>query len=268
MEIKEINVSLSAVLPNAPFANNRPGYSIMAGLKPDEDVEECINRLKKILHSQLDLDENRAKADLIERQYKNIRFRELHGKKYPSVTSILSWDTDWRVTEDELCQYASRGTIVHYLIEQFVKTGEWIDPQSDPEIKEEVDTVLSGSLKLHWNQCSHKEFFAQHGKDFEFKKTEQTVYNHELCYSGRYDYYGTYKGEPAIIDVKTGSHNFLQLSAYAACVEDPVTRLVVIPVSPTDNKSGCQRPSVTDKIDMYMKKFTQKRRAFKQRFGL
>ena len=269
MKIKEIHVGLSGVIPIASYENLRPAFDITAELNETDNLDECFDKLKSTLRSQFDREANQAKTDLIEKQYKNIRFREKNGKKYPSVTSITDWSKEWRISEDELLQYGARGTIVHALIGEYIKTGEWVAPETLPTLREDLLVLATGSLGLKYQDCSHKKFFEQFGKDFEFAESiEKEVYNDEHLYSGRYDAKCLYKGKLSIIDFKTGSsYHHKQLAAYSVC-EEGIEQLVVCPVGVANNKVGYKKPSATEQIRDNFKVFLKDRAKFHKRFGI
>lgn len=198
------------------------------------------------------------------------------GKSYPSVTSILHPEgIDY--PEDDLKQYASRGTIVHKLIELYYKADckQWFDPHNVPELKEHVQNVEKGSLKLKWSDCDYIGFKKEYGKDIKMELFEQLVVNDQYEFGGRFDVYGLYKGEPAILDFKTAStysHDkleeyFQQLSAYARTLPSGnVKYLVIIPLSPKDG--GYLPPYVSSNIDKHFKDFLVKREEFRKIYGL
>jgi len=269
MKIKEIHAGLSGVIPIASYENLKPSFDITAEPEEGESVEECFTRLKQALHFQFDMTANQAKIDLIEKQYQNIRFREKNGKKYPSVTSILSWNKDWKISDDELRQYASRGTIVHRLVEEYIKNGKWLEPVDMPELKGDLIIVTTGSLNLSWKDCSYKKFFEQFGKDFEFIKTEVEVFNDEVCYSGRFDALVKYKGKLAIADWKTGSSfSHLQTAAYAVAYKEKVDNLIICPIGKCPNKTGCFKPNITEDVKGNYQNFLRTRAKFRERFGI
>ena len=271
MIIKEIKHSVQAVISTGPYENQREMFEILATLKEGEDVNISMQELEKFNHQRLDLAVNTAKISLIEKQYSSMRFYEKDGKRYPSVTSILGWDVDWRISEDELNQYGSRGTIVHKLIEIYLTTGKWVDPQEVKELKEDIVIVLGGSLGLNWNDCSHKKFFEANEKDIKVDKMEIEVINTEVGYGGRVDAIGTYKGEPAVFDWKTGNtSDFRQLGAYAVAInpEVAIKTLIIAPVGPSDTKQGYSRPKINDAPAGEFKAFVKARSKFKLRFGI
>ena len=266
IKIKEITVSLSGVIPVAAYENLRPGFSITAEPIDGEKPEKIIASLQQYLHAVFENESNRGKADLIDKQYSNIRFYEKDGKKYPSVTSILNWDKEWRVTDDELRQYASRGNIVEAIVQRFLETGEWIDPLEIPELREDVSILMSGSLMFTWENCSHKAFMKAY-QDIQADVFQRTVYNDEALYAGTEDILGAFEGIRSVMDIKTGGFDMRQLAAYAICEKD-IEQLVVLPVGPTDNKCGYKRPVVCDTVQKEFAEFLKARAKFKQRFGV
>lgn len=266
-KIKEITVGLSGVIPVAAYENLRPSFSITVEPIDGEEPEKIIASLQQYLHTVFEGESNRGKADLIDKQYSNVRFYEKDGKKYPSVTSILNWDKEWRVTDDELRQYASRGNIVEAIVEQFLKTDKWIDPMQIPELKEDVSVLMSGSLMFTWEKCSHKAFMKTYRDKIKVEAFQQTVFNDEAMYAGTYDLLGDFDAIRSIMDTKTGVFDMRQLAAYAICEKD-IKQLVVLPVGPTDNKSGYKRPVVCDTVQKEFAEFLKARAKFKQRFGV
>lgn len=268
MKIKEIRAALSGVIPIASYENLKPTYEIVAELEEGDNVEDSMKDLRTKLRWHFDQEGNNAKADLIQKQYSNIRLYEKDGKKYPSVTSILGWNVDWKISEDELQQYGSRGTIVHKMVERFLTDGVWVEPTDIPELENDVASVTGGSLKLSWNSCSYKDAIDQIAGDLKVIEQEKELYNDENLYAGRVDLICLYKGKKTILDFKTGTTTDMrQLAAYAAC-EDGIEQLVILPVGPTTNKSGFKKPVVCTDIEKEFKAFLYARSKFRQRFGI
>ena len=268
MKIKEITVSLSGVIPVAAYENLRPGYTITVEPAPGESREQIVADLQAYLHTVFDHESNRGKAELIDKQYANIRFYERNGKKYPSVTSILNWGKEWKVTDDELRQYASRGTIVGEMVETYLSTGQWIKPEEVSDLEEDVAILCGGSLGMHWSQCSHEAFCNNFAKEISVEETQGRVFNDEALYAGTYDIFGTYKDKVSLMDVKCGGFDMRQLAAYAVALGGNIEQLVVLPVGPTDNKCGYKKPVVCDTIQKEYEEFLKARAKFKQRFGI
>ena len=267
MKIKEVTVGRSGVIPVAAYENLRPSYSITAEVGEGESHQDVIVELDKYLQTVFDHASNAAKAELLAQQYAGLRLYEKNGRQYPSVTSILNYGKEWRVTEDELSQYASRGTIVGEMVETFLKTGTWLDPTTVPALAEDVSVLLGGSLNMGWDQCSHRAFCEKYAKEIQVEAVQGTVFNDEALYAGTFDVVGTYEGKRSLMDVKCGGWDMRQLAAYAVCCDD-IERLVILPVGPTDNKCGYKKPVVCTTIQKEYEEFLKARAKFRLRFGL
>ncbi len=244
MKIKEIKVSKSGVIPIASYSNLRPGYEITADVNEGDDISQVLAKLQDVLDQRFAIEENKALVGLIERQFKNIGFHEKDGKKYPRVSSIMGWDQEWKIPKYELSQYGARGTIVHKLCHLFVTGKKWFNPAEIKELENEVNILLSGNLKLHWKDCSHKKFFEKYIEDIgEVEAMEKLVFNEELFYAGIPDLVAPFNGLKSIIDYKTGSYTFIQLAAYAGCVLG-IKQLVIFPLGASNNVSGYSKPVI------------------------
>jgi hypothetical protein len=266
-KIKEITVSRSGVIPIASYENLRPSYSITVELDETDSKEQVIEEMQAFLRSIFEHESNRGKADLIDKQYSNIRFYDYNDKKYPSVTSILNWGKQWKVTEDELRQYASRGTIVGDMVEHFLSIGKWLEPEKTKSLQEDVSILLGGSLGMHWHQCSHIAFCKKFKDNIVVKAIQGTVCNEEAEYAGTYDIVGQYENKRTLFDVKCGGFDMRQLAAYAMCLEG-IEQLVVLPVGPTDNKCGYKKPIICTTIQKEYEEFLKARAKFRHRFGI
>lgn len=271
----KITMNLGGVIPTAPFANMRVDLGTEAHLSQGLGAKKGFSKLQEMLYHQFQVIENRAKADVIDRDYPNILFRPKNGMKFPRVTSILGWENSRKmpvISIDKLNQYAARGTIVHKLIYLYLETGKWHDPLKLPELKEEVATLNEGSLNFSWLDCSYKDFFRQYrkrlGKEGKWNgKKELTVFNEEHCYSGQIDLMDKFEEKKSIIDIKTGTYDMRQLAAYAAC-EKKIEQMVVFDVGPTENKCGYIRPVTDERIKDHFRSFVDVRDRFRQRFGV
>ena len=270
MEIKEITSSLSAVVPIGAYENLKPGFEIRAELAPGDDVDKAFKILNDRIKCMLESFSNRAKADLIEKQFTNIRMYDKNDKKYPSVTSILGWAVDWKMSESELAEYAARGTMIHKLIEHRLDPddGKWYDPLEVPELEKYIATLKGGARGLTWENCSYKKAVEALIGDLKVLNQEVEIFNDTHLFAGRADLVGLYKGKLSVIDFKTGTTaDMRQLAAYASCLEG-IEQLMIVPVGPTDNKSGVKKPVISTDIEGEFKKFLYARAAFRERFGI
>ena len=160
------------------------------------------------------------------------------GKKYPSITTILSILSEdsiqkWRarVGEEEANRVSTRasrrGTAVHEALEKYVNNVEWkelLDTQTPDVIQSitSVRDVLDKSLGKVYGQ-------------------EIPLYSHHLKCAGRVDCVAEFNGKPSIIDYKTSKklkprkfieNYFCQETAYAIMWEErtsmPITQLVTV----------------------------------------
>lgn len=267
MNIKEITVGLSGVIPLASYENSRPSFSMTMEIGPGDDHAEAMEYCRSYLHALMDQEIAKGKIEYIKRAYESFRTYKHNGKEYFSVTTILYWDAEWRVTPDHLAQLAARGTIVGDMVETYLQKHYWLEPEQTDYLRDDVAVLKTGSSGLSWDDCSHKAFCEKYGDDIKVERTQGVVYNDEHSYAGTYDILGTYKGKKALMDVKCGGYNFAQLAAYAVCCPG-VEQLVVLPVGPTDNKCGYQQPKVTDDIKGQFEKFLDAREKFRKRFGV
>lgn len=272
MNVKEITYSLSGVIPTEAYGNFRPGYSMTVELK-DESPEKIFAECELLIRTMFDNMANRAKADDIDKTYAKLRFYEANGKKYPSVTSVLGWNVNLakiaNMTDDEMFQYACRGHIVEDIINRYLFTKQWDDPQTVPAMQENISILATGSRMLTWNTCSHKAFMEKFGDKIKVEKIQKTVFSEEYLYAGTEDIIGEYDGVRSIMDIKCrkGGWDFRQLAAYAKCEKD-IKQLVVFPVGETDNKCGYIKPVICDTIEAKFEEFLKARALFKRRFGI
>lgn len=143
-----------------------------------------------------------------------------NGKKYPSVTTILSAMSDksalekWkeRVGEEEArkktVQASARGTAVHAICEKYV-------------LNEPVD--MSGEMPLTTHCYYQLRNFVRDNVN-DIRSSEGQLYSDLLKTAGSVDLIANYQGMPAIIDFKTSEkakkeewieNYFLQTSMYS-----------------------------------------------------
>jgi hypothetical protein len=296
----EISASFTGVISTGSYENEKPFYSLKEviefsnpeeiqkamdeGLFDMDSINERQKSLHKMCYDQFQQQAETAYQDRIAKQFENIRFYPgKNNLKYPSVTSIIGWDDDFGIPQDELAQYAARGTIIHKQVEIFLATGEWKEPKEVPEIYPELVIVKKGNKELQLDDVDFRGFF----KDYPFKPLEQekTVLNHEHRYGGRADIKciiesknkgkwekidGIIYDKPTILDVKTGGLNktkgLKQQTAYAKCEPD-VVQVGLIHLNKTV-KCGYSKPVMEADLDKYWSLFLSDRDKFKKRYGL
>ena len=162
--------------------------------------------------------------------YKPISRKQINGKRLyetpdgnavASVTTILDATKDkthliaWRKRVGEqkaqeiTTEAAGVGTRMHKYLEDYIETGEWVEPGSNPFAQQAhgMATVIKENAL----------------KDVEVWGSEVALYMPQM-YAGTTDLVGTYKGQPAIMDFQQTNKPkkvewvvdyFLQLVAYA-----------------------------------------------------
>ena len=140
----------------------------------------------------------------------------------PSVTTILDKTKDkshliaWKKRVGEakaqeiVTEAASVGTRMHKYLEDYVETGEWVEPGSNPYAQQ----AHKMATQIREQALAHVD---------EIWGSEVNLYMPGI-YAGTTDLVGTYKGNPAILDFKQTNKPkkkewvedyFLQLTAYA-----------------------------------------------------
>ena len=189
------------------------------------------------------------------------------GKKYPSVTTILSAHNkqgllEWRkkVGEEQANKISSaaakRGTKLHLHCENYINNVDVIStmPVFQRELFESILPLLHNINNVHVQ--------------------EQRLYSDHLRLAGTVDCVAEYEGKLAIIDYKTSSrrknkeyiHNyFMQCAAYAIMYEErtgiPISKLVIIVAVENDD------PQVfVEKRDNWVKKLLEYRDLYEKTY--
>jgi genome maintenance exonuclease 1 len=189
------------------------------------------------------------------------------GKKYPSVTTVLSAHNkqgllEWRkkVGEEQANKISSaaakRGTKLHLHCENYINNIDVIStmPLFQRELFESILPLLHNINNVHVQ--------------------EQRLYSDHLRLAGTVDCVAEYEGKLAIIDYKTSSrrktkeyiHNyFMQCAAYAIMYEErtsiPINKLVIIIAVENDD------PQVfIEKRDNWVKKLLEYRDLYEKTY--
>ena len=246
---------------------------IWTGGLSKEDLDRRQQELSNSCYTKFLECEQRSLVDRINKQRKDLRFYDVGQKKYPSITSIISWDKDFFISQEQLVQYAARGTIVHKQIEVYIQTGIWKEAKDIPELHPEYVIVRKGSLNLDLNGYHISDFI------MKFQPTEieleKTSYNHDHLYAGRYDVKCTLSQKRTLIDWKTSKsldkkYVAQQLAAHMMCPEnDDVEQLMAVPINNT-TKQGFSTPLTLTREEAkpFFDLFLKNRANFKQRFGV
>lgn len=280
----EIVASYSGKISTGRFENEAPFFSLKEVWSGDIDVDARQRLLSERCYEKFAECEQRSLVDRIMAQRKDIRFYPAgSGKQYPSITSILGWDKDFFVSQEDLVQFGARGTIVHKQIEIFALTGKWEEAKDIVELHKELVVVRKGSLSLSLDGYHIDQFFEDYG--LETRDTEKVSMNDQFQYAGRLDWKGlayaekkTKTNDPAkkvtLIDWKTSKqldkkYALAQLAAHIFCPgNEDVEQAIAVPVS-NENKQGYVAPVVITRAELrpYFDLFLKAREAFKYRFG-
>lgn len=278
----KISSSFSGVVATGSYENSRPGFAVEEEfeMEGEQDVIDfaiqtrqealhiiCYERFKEV--------EQQMVVERIQKERKDIRFyTDETGKKYPSVTSIINFDADFFMDERELVQYASRGSITHARVNHYIKTGKWVEAKELPECWTDIVIVQKGDLNLTTNVGNFPGFLEKYPIT-ELKNSEMS-FNKEYEYAGTPDFEGTpdFKEAeklPSLWDVKSTIDKIklmMQLAAYAKMEKyKHIKQVGGIEIS-DKTQQGFSRPVVETRIDEYFQMFLNKRKSFRQRYGI
>lgn len=272
----KVGSGFSGVISTGSYQNSRPSFNaeVEFEIEGDQDqvifaVEAMQEELYKVCREKFNNVAEQEKIEKIKSDRKDFRFYEKDGVQLPSVTSILNYDSDFLIDENELKQYASQGTINHVRVEEFIKTGLWKSPKELPNIIPDLFILKSGSLQLDPDSCDFPELL----KKFPLKelKNGQVLYNEIDRYAGTYDGECIYEGAPTIFDIKRTADktkNFQQLAAYASCKGMEHIKQMMIIVLNDKTERGFSKPIISTDISKYQELFLYKRKQFKRVYGV
>ena len=179
-----------------------------------------------------------------------MRFYEVDGKAYPSVTTVLGAIPKpgliaWRksVGEEaakwEMNRAARRGSATHTLVEQYLK-GE------TPSIRDVLPLGMFRLLKPYLDQVDNIHCL------------EQIMYSHQLTIAGQVDCIAEYNGKLSVIDFKTANKErtdswnenyYIQCTAYAIMYEElfdtPIEQIVILQAG----EDGSAKSFIKNKAD-------------------
>lgn len=250
-KIYEICYSNSATVPSPKiaYANEKPFFSQKVVIESETEID-----------SKAEYDKLRAIIDPLVLEYFNknkvdeagLRIRTKDGKRYPSVTSILS-PTPYNGNPE----YGIRGTEIHKIVNHYAFEGEWIDPKAP----------LS---TLKYEDIKYKEFFEAFKDRISFKapslQVEIEFFNDEHMYSGEVDMLCLVDGVLTLCDIKTGQWKWEQLVAYYKGLNDKkIKQLAVFDIK----KQKLEVLKVTDeKAKSCWENFLKKRGALEAIFNV
>jgi hypothetical protein len=250
MKTIEINYGNSITVNRGNYENEKPMWHQKITFELNGETPEQIalleetefNRIKTAIDKRAQEAWDKAKQDL-----GNLRIRGKDGKKYPSYSSINHPDP---LPIDP--EFALRGTNVHTVINEWIKTGKWTKPEP--------------LKKLKYDDIPYQKFFELYKDRIDFKdcKLNVEVFHDRLLYSGEIDCIGLVDKILTLIDFKTGSWDWMQLIAYYKA-HNQVKQLAIFDLKNLEleilkfNDPKCQEK---------WENFLIKRGEFKARFGL
>jgi genome maintenance exonuclease 1 len=198
-----------------------------------------------------------------------VRFYEIDGKSYPSVTSVLSLlkaDSlkDWRtkvgdsVANWEMGRAARRGKAMHTLVEQYLQN-------QTPSIRDVLPLGLFKLIKPYVDKIDN------------VRMLETIMYSKKLTLAGQVDCVADYNGKLSVIDFKSANKEreegwienyFLQTTAYSMMYEElygeKIEQLVVL-LACEDGIAQCfiknradYEKKLLESIDNFYKQFNNK----------
>jgi genome maintenance exonuclease 1 len=186
-----------------------------------------------------------------------IRFYEIDGKSYPSVTSVLSLLKkeslqEWRnnvgesVANWEMGRASRRGKAMHTLVEQYMKN-------QTPSIRDVLPLGLFKLIKPYVDKIDNVRLL------------EAIMYSKKLTLAGQVDCVADYNGKLSVIDFKSANKEreegwienyFLQTTAYAMMYEELFNQKIEQIVVLLACEDGVAQCFIKDKAD-YEKKLIE-----------
>jgi len=274
----KISSGFTGVVATGSYENARPAFSAEQEFEVDCETQEELKFVIEEVQSQLHLIcfekfkavEQQMIAERIQKERKDIRFYEKDGVKYPSVTSIINFDSDFFCTETELQQYASQSNITHARVAEFIKSGKWVEPKELSDCWTDIVICTKGDLQLDIDAGDFPGFLKKYQLD-KMKNFDEPVFNEEYLFAGTPDFEAISDKVPTLVDVKRTIDKiklFMQTAAYSKCKGlEHIKQLMGIELN---NKTAQQfsKPVIETRIDNYFNMFLQKRKAFKARYGI
>ena len=283
-----VESSYSGVLPVASYANLRPGF--MASMEFENEfqneaevelaIEGAQQKLNEICYRAFESEAVKARVLKVQEDLKSVRFHDVDGEKFPSVSSINSYDKDFFVGDDDLKIYAAQGNIIDSEIRHFVRSGLKEYLESKDLLECTADRFILKNKPL-----SSGKFLALSGWNFRgflekypiqnLESMEKVVSSKKHRIAGTPDLRGTYNNLKTLVSIKrTKSEvdNLTQDAGYSLCdgLED-IEQIMVVEMKAEEdggNKQGFSRPIVSTDVARYQELFLRKRSDFLKIYGV
>jgi hypothetical protein len=277
MRTIRISASFGGKIPVGNYANMNPSFFAEETIEINDELQD-INAyiktrqqtLQEICYNNFEAEALKAKLLKIKNDRADFRFTKLpNGDEVPSITTILNYDFESYVDDEEMKQYASQGNVIHAQVSEFIKSNVWKEPKDILELTADLFILKNGSLKLPIDGWSFVDFIKKY--PITNLKNGKTSFNEQFRFGGTPDGEGIYEALPTLFDVKRTPDkvkNFMQMSAYAKCKGmEHIKQLMVIPLN-DKTEQGFSKPIISTDIDKYFELFMAKRRDFRKIYGI
>lgn len=270
-----VSASFGGKISTGQYENSSPFFSASEVQDLENDswsdsdaaayIKKRQEELQAICVGNFEAEVIKAKIAKIQADRKD--FRIIDGR--PSVTTVLGYDTDFFVSDDDMKQYAAQGSLIHAQVAEFIKTGEWKDPKVIEGTAGDLFIIKSGKLGLSLDGWDFPAFVKK------YKLTEMVNgyrgVNIQHAYCGMPDFIATIDGKRTLCDVKRTPEkvkNFQQIAAYAKLDGmEPVDQMMVVPLNDRTDQ-GFSKPLIDTNIDKYFELFLFKRTEFRKVYGI
>ena len=282
----KITAGFTGVLPTGSFSNMRPSFGAemeyVAEFGSQEEISLAIEagqqELQGICYQNFEAEAIKAKVIKIQEDLKNFRFHDVDGEKFPSVSTVTSYDKEFFVVDEDLKVYCAQGNIIDAEIRNFVRTGVWTDSKDLIECTADryilKTKALSNGKMLSLSGWNFKGFLEKYPIE-GLVSMEEVIYSKKHRIAGTPDLLGKFNGLKTLVSIKrTKSEldNFIQEAGYSLCdtLEDVEQFMVVEMKSEEDggNKQGFSRPLVTIDVARYQELFLRKRQEVLKIYGV
>jgi len=273
----EITCSSEALVSTGPFENQRVFFAFKEVLEGDYSDEQIVEiqkeKYKKFCFEPIQFQESELAIKAVEKEFKHLRLLLCPkcGKKHPSVTTVRDFDSKgFFVSDSELELARAQGCITDIRCRHFVTTGEWRLAKDIPSCAPHLLTLKASGLDP--NQFNYPAFLKKY--PIRDMKNGERFFDCALEVTGEPDLIGTpdswdfAESVPSMIDYKRNVDKlsaFTQMAAYAK--QYGLKQMIAIPVN-GDTAQGFSKPVVCNQVDEYYEVFQDKRRRFRQRYGI
>lgn len=284
---KDITITCerAGTFSTAPFQNAKGKTNYSVSLKEVnwslDDIDLMRDTIGQRLDADLALQQERAYQAWLEDRFAEIRWYDNPDKteKWPSVTSVMNLANppEWHVTEERLKYLAARGNVGDAVLQEYIESGEWRQPEQIASAYANVQMMKKGKVQLEGDMAGFVQKFG-----VKFLAGHKKVLHLEHKYGGELDCIARFEGcdyiDPewtCLVDLKmynpqgdTRVRVFKQMAAYAKAGNGfKIDALVVMPIH-GETKQGYSKPTVVSggEIDECFELFLADRRTFYDMF--